>query len=66
VQRQYYMGQMGVLVPYAINLLGAARVAELLAPILVSAWFIDTGIDIITLDNYAAYMSFLSELGINV
>jgi ABC-type sugar transport system substrate-binding protein len=65
VQRQYYMGQLGVLVPYAIDVLGPARTAELLAPILVNAWFIDTGIDIITTDNYAAYMSFLSELGIN-
>ena len=65
VQRQYYMGQLGVLVPYAINVLGAARTAELLAPILVNPTFIDTGIDLITIDNYPAYMSFLSELGIN-
>ncbi len=65
VQRQYYMGQMGVLVPYAINVLGAARTAELLQPVLVTPTFIDTGIDLITVDNYAAYMSFLSELGIN-
>jgi ribose transport system substrate-binding protein len=65
VQRQYYMGQMGVLVPYAINVLGVARTAELLQPILASPTFIDTGIDLITLDNYSAYMSFLSQLGIN-
>jgi ABC-type sugar transport system substrate-binding protein len=65
VQCQYYMGQLGVLVPYAINVLGAAGTAELLKPILVSPTFIDTGIDLITTDNYAAYMSFLSELGIN-
>jgi ABC-type sugar transport system substrate-binding protein len=65
VQRQYYMGQLGVLVPYAINVLGAARTAELLQPILVNTTFIDTGIDLITTDNYAAYMTFLSELGIN-
>jgi ABC-type sugar transport system substrate-binding protein len=65
VQRQYYMGQLGVLVPYAINVLGAARTAELLRPILVNPTFIDTGIDLITNENYAAYMSFLSELGIN-
>lgn len=65
VQRQYYMGQLGVLVPYAINVLGAARTAELLKPISVNASFIDTGIDLITVENYAAYMTFLSELGIN-
>jgi len=65
VQRQYYMGQLGVLVPYAINVLGVAQTAALLQPILVNASFIDTGIDIITVDNYAAYMSYLSELGIN-
>jgi ABC-type sugar transport system substrate-binding protein len=65
VQRQYYMGQMGVLVPYAINLLGAARTAELLKPVLAKPDFVDTGIDLITVDNYGAYMSFLSELGIN-
>jgi len=65
VQRQYYMGQLGVLVPYAINVLGAARTAELLQPILVNPTFIDTGIDLITNENYRAYMSFLSELGIN-
>jgi ABC-type sugar transport system substrate-binding protein len=65
VQRQYYMGQLGVLVPYAIKVLGAARTAELLQPILVTPTFVDTGIDLITVDNYAAYMTFLSELGIN-
>jgi ribose transport system substrate-binding protein len=65
VQRQYYMGQMGVLVPYAINVLGVAQTAALLQPVLVNASFIDTGIDLITVDNYAAYMTFLSELGIN-
>ena len=65
VQRQYYMGQMGVLIPYAINVLGTTRTAELLKPILLSPTFVDTGIDLITTDNYAAYMSFLSELGIN-
>lgn len=65
VQRQYYMGQLGVLVPYAMNVLGPTRTAQLLQPILASPSFIDTGIDIITVDNYAAYMTFLSELGIN-
>jgi ribose transport system substrate-binding protein len=65
VQRQYYMGQLGVVVPYAINVLGPAQTAALLQPILVDASFIDTGIDIITVDNFAAYMTFLSELGIN-
>jgi ribose transport system substrate-binding protein len=65
VQRQYYMGQLGVLVPYAIKVLGAAQAAAYLQPILVDPTFIDTGIDIITIENYAAYNTFLSELGIN-
>jgi ribose transport system substrate-binding protein len=65
VQRQYYMGQLGVLGPYAISVLGPAQTAALLQPILVDATFIDTGIDIITTANFAAYMTFLSELGIN-
>lgn len=65
VQRQYYMGELGVLVPYAIDVLGAATTAAILQPILVSPTFIDTGIDIITTANYNQYMTFLSELGIN-
>jgi ribose transport system substrate-binding protein len=65
VQRQYYMGELGVLVPYAINVLGAAQTAVLLQPILVGTSFIDTGIDVITTANYADYNAFLSSLGIN-
>ena len=65
VQRQYYMGELGVLVPYAIDVLGPVQTAALLQPILVGTSFIDTGIDIITTDNYDSYMTFLSELGIN-
>jgi len=65
VQRQYYMGELGVLVPYAIDVLGAAQTATLLQPILVDTSFIDTGIDMITTANYADYNAFLSSLGIN-
>jgi ABC-type sugar transport system substrate-binding protein len=65
VQRQYYMGQLGVLVPYSIEVLGAARTAELVAPILVDGFLLDTGIDIITSDSYASYIAYLSSLGIN-
>ena len=67
VQRQYYMGELGVLVPYAIDVLGAAQTAALLQPILVPTdpSFIDTGIDMITTSNYADYNAFLSSLGIN-
>jgi len=65
VQRQYYMGELGVLVPYAINVLGAARTNQFLQPLLINGTFIDTGIDIITPANYGEYMTFLSLLGIN-
>jgi len=67
VQRQYYMGQLGVLVPYAISVLGAPTAAALLQPILAPGTvdFIDTGIDLITTANYNEYMTFLSNLGIN-
>jgi ribose transport system substrate-binding protein len=65
VQRQYYMGQLGVLVPYAMNVLGPVQTAATLAPILATPTFIDTGIDLITTANYADYMTFLSTLGIN-
>jgi ribose transport system substrate-binding protein len=65
VQRQYYMGELGVLVPYAIDVLGVAQTAALLQPILVGTSFIDTGIDVITTANYADYNAFLSSLGIN-
>jgi ribose transport system substrate-binding protein len=65
VQRQYYMGELGVLVPYTINVLGPAQTAALLQPLLVGADFIDTGIDLITTANYNDYMTFLSTLGIN-
>jgi ribose transport system substrate-binding protein len=65
VQRQYYMGELGVLVPYCIDVLGAAATNQLLQPLLLNGTFIDTGIDIITTDNYADYMTFLSTLGIN-
>ncbi len=65
VQRQYYMGQLGVLVPYAMEVLGHEATNQLLAPILTGGTTIDTGIDIITTANYADYMSFLSILGIN-
>jgi hypothetical protein len=59
------MGQLGVLVPYAMDVLGAAQTAAILQPILASPTFIDTGIDLITTANYADYMTFLSTLGIN-
>lgn len=65
VQRQYYMGQLGVLVPYAMDVLGPVQTAATLAPILATPSFIDTGIDLITTANYADYMTFLSTLGIN-
>lgn len=65
VQRQYYMGQLGVLVPYAMDVLGKSATEQLLQPILTGSQSIDTGIDIITTANYADYMSFLSILGIN-
>jgi ribose transport system substrate-binding protein len=65
VQRQYYMGELGVLVPYCIDVLGADATKQLLQPILINDTFIDTGIDIITTANYADYMTFLSTLGIN-
>jgi ABC-type sugar transport system substrate-binding protein len=65
VQRQYYMGQLGVLLPYCMDVLGAAVTDQMLQPLLSNGNFIDTGIDIITTANYADYMSFLSLLGIN-
>lgn len=72
VQRQYYMGQLAVLVPYSIVTLGAARTAALLEPILVKQFpgdtkefLLDTGIDIITSDTYASYLAYLTALGIN-
>ena len=65
VQRQYYMGALGMLVPYSIATLGAAKTAELIQPILVGGFLLDTGIDIITSDTYAGYIAYLSSLGIN-
>jgi len=65
VQRQYYMGQLGVLVPYAIETLGPAPTAALIQPILVDGFLLDTGIDIITSDTYAGYLAYLTSLGIN-
>jgi ribose transport system substrate-binding protein len=65
VQRQYYMGQLGVLVPYSIETLGAAQTAALIQPILVGEFLLDTGIDIITSDTYADYLAYLTSLGIN-
>jgi ribose transport system substrate-binding protein len=65
VQRQYYMGQLGILVPYSILVLGEEVTASALQPIMVNGFQIDTGLDIITPDNYSAYMTFLSQLGIN-
>jgi len=65
VQRQYYMGALGMLVPYSIASLGAAKTAELIQPILVDGFLLDTGIDIITSDTYASYIAYLSSLGIN-
>jgi ribose transport system substrate-binding protein len=65
VQRQYYMGELGVLVPYSIDVLGAAVTNQLLQPLLINGTFIDTGIDVITPTNYSDYMNFLSTLGIN-
>lgn len=65
VQRQYYMGELGVLVPYALNVLGPALTAQILQPLLVGDDFVDTGIDIITTANFSDYMAFLNSLGIN-
>jgi ribose transport system substrate-binding protein len=64
VQRQYYMGELGVLVPYSLATLGPTKTAALLQPILVDGFLIDTGIDIITTANYADYMAYLGLLGI--
>jgi ribose transport system substrate-binding protein len=65
VQRQYYMGELGVLVPYSIETIGPAKTAALIQPILVDGFLLDTGLDIITSDNYANYIDYLSSLGIN-
>ncbi|MBN2575319.1 MAG: substrate-binding domain-containing protein [Deltaproteobacteria bacterium] len=65
VQRQYYMGALSILVPFSIETLGPARTAELLQPILVDGFLLDTGIDIITSDTFESYVAYLSSLGIN-
>lgn len=65
VQRQYYMGELGVLIPYAINVLGAEATATALQSISFDGVLVDTGIDIITQENYSQYMAYLSDLGIN-
>jgi ABC-type sugar transport system substrate-binding protein len=65
VQRQYYMGALSVLVPYSIVTLGMAKTADLIQPILVDGFLLDTGIDIITSDTYRSYIAYLSTLGIN-
>jgi len=65
VQRQYYMGALGLLVPYSIETVGPSTTATIVAPILVDGFLLDTGIDIITSDTYASYIEYLSSLGIN-
>jgi hypothetical protein len=59
------MGELGVLVPYSIETIGPAKTAALIQPILVDGFLLDTGLDIITSDNYANYIDYLSSLGIN-
>jgi ABC-type sugar transport system substrate-binding protein len=48
VQRQYYMGALGLLVPYSIETIGAETTAAIVQPILVDGFLLDTGIDILT------------------
>jgi ribose transport system substrate-binding protein len=66
VQRQYYMGALGILVPYGMQVLGAAETKAALQPILINDYLIDTGLDIITPDNFSDYMDYLNEMGINM
>jgi ribose transport system substrate-binding protein len=64
-QRQYYMGVLGALVPYAIQVIGKDATAAALQPLLVSPQIIDTGLDIVTVEMYNDYMAYLSALGVN-
>jgi ABC-type sugar transport system substrate-binding protein len=64
-QRAYYMGVLGALIPYSISVIGADATATALQPLIVGPGLVDTGLDIVTSDAYADYMSYLSSLGVN-
>jgi len=64
-QRQYYMGVLGVLIPYSIAVIGPDATSAALQPLIVGPGLVDTGLDMVTSDAYNDYMAYLSQLGVN-
>ena len=65
VQRQYHMGYLGVVLPYAIHVLGLEETKRIAAPHMVGDSHIDTGLDVITPEDLEEYNAYLDTLGVD-
>ncbi len=65
-QRVYYYGYLPVYILYAMSSIGQEKTMEILQPYLSGDKKdnLDTGADVVTPDNLAAYQEYLSSLGI--
>ncbi len=63
-QRQYYFGYMAPYVLYSLNVLGAEKTMNILAPQMVDATRFNAGIDVVLADQVDEYNSYLDSLGI--
>jgi ribose transport system substrate-binding protein len=63
-QRQYYMGYIVPYLLYGINALGMEKTKEIMAPHMVDAARIDSGLDVVGADQVEQYNAFLDSLSI--
>jgi ribose transport system substrate-binding protein len=63
-QRQYYMGYLSPYVLYGINVLGAEKTKEILAPHMVDNVRFNAGLDVVPAAQLDDYYSYLDALGI--
>jgi ribose transport system substrate-binding protein len=63
-QRQYYFGYMVPYVLYSLNVLGAEKTMDILAPQMVDESRFNTGIDVVRSDQVEEYNAYLDSIGI--
>jgi ribose transport system substrate-binding protein len=63
-QRQYYFGYMAPYVLYSLNVLGAEKTMDILAPQMVDETRFNAGIDVVRSDQVEDYNAYLDSIGI--
>ncbi len=64
VQNQYYMGYLTPYILYASSVLGIAETKEIIEDIMVADGIVNTGLNVIEMDQLEEYEDYLDALAI--